>query len=131
MRFVEAVDLVDEEDRPFAGATCCGLVQDSPDVLHTCTHRAELDEGCFRGSGNEAGKGGLAAAGRTPEDHGRESVLADQDTERFAFTEEVLLSGKLIEGVRPDAFRKRYIVPPVLVRGIRAKEVHYRDGVVL
>ena len=76
---VEAVDLVDKEDRSPARPLELhpGLLDDAPDLLDTGENRRKGDEVGLRLAGDDAGKRGLPGAGRPPEDHGKEAVLLD------------------------------------------------------
>ena len=97
---VEAVDLVEEQDR--AGALLAqagpGPGHDLTDVLHPGRHRRQGLERLGRHPGDEAGKGGLARPRRAPEDHRRQPVGLDQLAQRAVGAEEVLLADHVVEG---------------------------------
>jgi len=68
---VEAVDFVDEEDG--AGVHLGGLRRGCHyllDLFDTAHDGGEFHKICLCGFGDDFGEGGLAGAGRTPEDHG-------------------------------------------------------------
>ncbi len=70
LRFVEAVDLVYEQNRPTAGRAALALRRghDFADVLDAREHRAELHEMRACHSRDDAGQRGLARPRRAPED---------------------------------------------------------------
>ena len=106
---VEAVHLVEEQDGALAVLTGPGRgpLGDLPDVLHPGGHRGERFERLAGGAGHEAGDGRLAGAGRSPEDHRRQAVGLDQDAQRTAGAEQVLLADDVVEGARPQAGGQR------------------------
>ena len=108
LRLVEAMDLVDEEDRAAAALPDHpGLLDHAPDVLHAGAdggERPELEAGA---AGDDPGEGRLAAAGRPPEDHRGNAVLLDHPAEGLAGAEEVLLSEELLEGARAHPVGER------------------------
>ena len=112
--FVEAMDLVDEEDGAHAGGGgTFGFDHDLADLLNTGENGGELEEGGVGEGGDELGEGGFADAGRAPEDHGlrvvslARSACLDGEAEGFAGAEEVLLADVLGEGAGAHALGKR------------------------
>ena len=106
---VEAVHLVEEEDGAatllaHAGA---GALGDLAHVLDPGRDRRQRLERLAGRAGDEAGDGGLAGAGRSPEDHRREPVGLDEDAQRPAGPEQLLLADHLVERARPQAGRQR------------------------
>ena len=70
LRFVETVNLVDEDDG--AGAVLAGAIGIAHhllDFLDAGHHRGKLDEVGFGDASNDLGERGLAGARRSPEDH--------------------------------------------------------------
>ena len=100
---VEAVDLVDEQDRaPAVHAQSLLRLGCNPAQLRHAradgADRAEVTAGEGR---DEEGEGGLAAAGRAPEDDRRDLVGLDALAEHLARADDVLLPHELVEGPRP------------------------------
>src|SRR6266403_4496331 len=85
LRFVEAMDFIDEHDRARAGA-CFALSasHDVLDFLDASEYRAERDKFRTRQPGDEARKCGLPATRRSPEQHRVEVVIFNLHSERFA-----------------------------------------------
>ena len=122
LRAVEAVDLVEEEDRALAllAQAGAGALGDLAHVLHARGDGRQRLERLAGGAGDEAGDGGLAGAGRAPEDHRREPVGLDQDPQRLPGPEQVLLADDLVERAGPQAGRERR--PPLESLGDRSAE---------
>src|SRR5207248_10515336 len=83
LRLVEAVDLIEEENRPLAvraEALACAR-EHLPDLRHRRRHSGQLLEGRTGGVSDDARDGRLAAAGRTVENGGRHTVLLDREAE--------------------------------------------------
>ena len=108
LRLVEAVDLVDEQNRPTAGRTALplGRRHDFADVLDAREHRAELHEMRAGHSRDDAGERGLARARRSPEDDRLQEVALDRLSQRHAGRENVLLTHAL-RRVSAAAFVRR------------------------
>ena len=70
LRFIEAMDLVDEEDSPLPvhAAAFPGFIDDAPQVGDPGCHCADGAEVRPGNAGDYIGEGGLAASRRTPED---------------------------------------------------------------
>jgi hypothetical protein len=70
LRLVEAVNLVDEHDRPAAcrPAHAFGLGHDLADLLDPREHRTERHEPGFGRFGDDPSERGLAGTGRSPQD---------------------------------------------------------------
>lgn len=58
-------------------------------------------------AGDHLGQGGLARAGRSPQDHRAQAVSLDQHPQRLPRTEEVVLADDVIERDRPESIRQR------------------------
>ena len=116
---VEAVDLVEEEDRALAvlAEAVAGPLERVADVLHAGAHRAELLEGLAGVGGDGLGQGGLARARRPPQDHRRQPVGLDEGPERLARAEQVVLADDVVEGAGPQARRERRVGRQRLLRG--------------
>ena len=104
---VEAVYLVDEEDRAHAAELVAGAVAHLADVGDVGDHARAAHELALRGAGDDFREGGLAAAGRTEEDDVREAVRLDDAAEELAGPEDVRLSGDLLECAGAHARRER------------------------
>ena len=108
LRLVEAVDLVDEEQGAAAVlAAEAGGLEDLLQVGDAGEDGADLHEGEVGGVGEEAGDGGLADAGRAPEDDGAEVALGEHPAERGVGAEEVVLADDLLEPARAEAVGER------------------------
>ena len=107
LRLVEAVDFVDEEDRAHAAELVARAVADLADFGDVGDHARAAHEVAARGLGDHLRECGLAAAGRTEEDDVRQSVRLDHAAEQLAGTEDVCLSGDLLEraGAHPRGKR--------------------------
>ena len=108
------MDLVEEEHRlaVVEVAVAAGLVHDLADVLDPCGDRGQLDEPPVRGAGDEVREGGLAGAGRSPDDRreraGGAAGSLDEATERAAGAQDVGLAADLLQRARahPDGERR-------------------------
>ena len=99
LRFVEAVNFIDEEDG--AGSPRGGFLRIGHhllDFFYAGEDGGELDEGGFGCVRDDLGEGGFADAWRAPEDHGIGIVALDLNAEGLAGAEEVLLAEELVEG---------------------------------
>ncbi len=105
LRFVEVMDLVDEQDRFLAGGGEAILRRGHDfahlgDVAFDAAQAFEFRLGHF---GDDLREGGFAGAGRAGEDDGREAVGFDGAAEEFAGREDVLLADEFLERARPHA----------------------------
>ena len=108
LRFVEAVDFVDEDDGARAVlAGALGIAHDLLDFLDAGEHGGELDEVGLGDAGNDLGERGFAGAGRAPEDHRGGIVALDLHAQRFAGADQVLLADEFIERARAHAVGER------------------------
>ena len=94
LRFVEAVDFVDEEDGGFVAKflPSSGLFDfgaNFGDIRFDAVEGLEAGAGAL---GDDGGESGFAGAGRAVEDEGRKAVGLDGATEKFSFGEDVLLT---------------------------------------
>ena len=99
---VEAVDLVDEEQRaaPFLAARF-RRVEDFAQILHAGMNGRELLEMEVGDLGEEARHGGLAGARRAPEDHRGEPPGFDHARQHALLAEEMILADHLGERAGP------------------------------
>ena len=105
---VEAVDLVDEEDRaaPPPRALGLGLGDDLADLLHAGQHGRERHEARAHDVRHQRGQRGLAGARRPPEDHRVQLATLECCAQHAAGAEQVLLTDDLVERARPHAIRQ-------------------------
>jgi len=94
---VEAVDLVEEEDRRLSRALLpvLGALEHGAHLGATGLHRALLFEGRAGPGGDDARERRLAATGRAEEDHGVRATLLDRPPQGRAGVEQMLLSDEL------------------------------------
>ena len=109
LRAGEAVHLVEEEDRALAALAepGPGPLGDLAHVLHARADRGERLERLGAHPGDEPGDRGLAGARRTPEHERRQPVGLDEDPQRLARPEQVLLADDLVERPGPQPRRER------------------------
>ena len=106
---VEAVDLVEEEDRRLAG----GLAPVRRALEHLAhlgaagLDRRQLLERGARGRGDEPRERRLAGARRPVEDHRVRAALGQRAAQRRALAEQVLLADDLLDRRRAQAHRER------------------------
>jgi hypothetical protein len=108
LRAVEAVDLVDEEQRALAefAARARGL-EHLAEVLDAGIEGGELLEMMVGDLGEEPRHGGLAGPGRSPEDHRAEPPGLDHAAQHALLAEEVILPHDLVERRRAQPIGKR------------------------
>ena len=107
---VEAMNLIDEEDRPLAvGRVLLGLLHDRADLPDAARHGGKVDEPRLRLSCDDACQGRLADARRPPEDHREDLVLGDELREHLPPTHEMLLPHIVRQPFRSHACRQRQI----------------------
>ena len=99
LRLVEAVDLVEEEDRAPAGRAepLPRPREHLAHVLHRRRHRRQLLERRAGRGGDDPRERRLPAAGRAVQDRGVDAVLLDRAPQRRALAEDVLLADELAE----------------------------------
>ncbi len=108
LRLVEAMHFVDEHNGPLAGARfALGIRHHFFNFLDAGEHRAERNKFRAREPRNQARQRGLAAARRSPEEHGAEIVIFNLHAQRLAGAEEFFLADEFIERARAHAFGKR------------------------
>ena len=120
LRLVEAVHLVEEQDRalPVLRQAAARELDDVAHVLHTCRHRRARLEGPAGRARHQPGERGLARARRSPQDHRRQPVGLDEGAQRLSRAEESLLAHHLVERRRAQPGRERRLGrQPLLQRG--------------
>ena len=131
LRLVEAVDLVEEEDRalavaaePVARAAAC--------TPRTSSTRAETAESSSNAapvvSATMRASVVFPTPGRPVEDQRAQPVLLDREPERRALAEHVLLADELVERPRPQPLRERRRRGRALPRRV-GEEVAHRPEV--
>ena len=128
---VEAVDLVDEEDRPqpVPPEAVSSARDDRPHVVHARGHRRELLERRAGPVGHDPGDRRLPRAGRPEQDHRGWAVLLDGEPERRALTEDVALSHEALERRGAHAHGQRCVLG--LPRGCGFREEVSHGGSML
>ena len=102
LRLVEAVDLVDEEERAAAvRAAQAGGLERAPEVRHAGEDRADRHEGEVGQAREQARDRRLAGAGRTPEDQAGERAAREHGAER-AVPQQVILADDVLEPAGPQ-----------------------------
>ena len=129
LRLVEAVDLVDEEDRPDAvAAESVARSRDhGPDVVDARRHGGELLERGAGPLGDDARDRRLSGARRPEEDHRRRAVVLDRASQRRAGPEHVLLADEVVERRRPQAHGERGVLGLALARRFGEEVGHARS----
>ena len=101
LRFVEAVDLVHEQDGLFAEAAVrLGRLHHFLDLFDTACHGAEINEICLRPVGDDARKRRFAHARRPPEHHGGHTVAVYELAQHLALAQKMPLARKFLQGSR-------------------------------
>ena len=123
---VEPMDLIHEQNGPLPldRAPLLGELDDPPQFGKPARSSREGLELGLGMRGDQAREGGLAAAGRPPEDQGRERILLDGHPQRPTGGQNLLLSDHLIERPRPHAVCQRAGRTRFLRFGVR-KQVHF------
>ena len=105
----EAVHLVDEEHRllPAAGQLGPGAVDGGPHLLDACRDRRDLDEAPAGLLADDRGDGGLAGAGRPPQQQRHRLVALDQAAQRRPGGAQLLLADELVDRARSHPDRQR------------------------
>ena len=107
--FVEAMDLIDEEDRvPAAGALHLGSGDGLADVLDAREHRRQGDEFRVEGLSHQSREGGLADTRRAPQDHGVGLAGLKGQGQRLAGPEQVGLPDHVGDRPRTHGLRQRH-----------------------
>ena len=103
LRFVEAVDFVDEKDRACAVARepHRGGRHDLANFGHRALHPAEAFEAGLAGARDDFREAGFPRAGRSVEHDGRKPVGFDRAAEKLAGTENMFLPDIFLQGPRP------------------------------
>ena len=105
---IEAMDLVDEEQRaPTQGAAAARRLEHLLEIGDAGEDRRDLLELEIGLVGEEAGDGGLAGAGRPPEDQRAERARAQHASDGAVGADEVVLADHLGEGSRPQPIGER------------------------
>ena len=115
---VEAVDLVDEQDRPPpARPLLLRLLEALPEVGHARHHRRERHQRLVHLLGQQPRQRRLAAAGRPPQDQGRQPAPLQHPRQRRLRPQELLLADQLRQRVRPQPVGERPVACGARRRG--------------
>jgi hypothetical protein len=123
---VEAVDLVEEENRPLArrAEPLPGAREHLANVLHRRRDGRELLERGARGGSDDPCERRLPRPRRPVEDRGAHAVVGDRRTQHRALAEHVGLADEFVERARPQTLRERCDVTRPLRRGVREEVCH-------
>ena len=126
LRLVEAVDLVEEEDRPPArpAEPVARAGEHLAHVLHRGGDGGELLELGAGRRRDDARERRLPSSGRAVEDRRADAVLGDREPQRRVLAEHVLLPDELVEALRPQALRERSRPAHALGGGVREEIAH-------
>ena len=105
LRFVEAVNLVDEQARALAVVLQppAGRIEHIAELLHARGSSGELDEPALRFGGDDLGERRLADAGRAVQDHRAKAIGLDQAPQERARAHDVALADVVGQPPRPHA----------------------------
>ena len=108
LRLVEAVNLIDKEHHPPpAQLQLLGHCHRFTDLLDPGGDGRQPQHLGIDPPGKEFGQGGLAGAGRPPQDHRVDLARFQRPPQRLAGRQQMLLAGILIEGAGAHARRQR------------------------
>ena len=105
---VEAVDLVDEEDRAGSAEFGTRAVADLADLRYVRDDARTAHEVPARRLRDDLGERRLTAAGRTEQDDVRETVRLDDAPEQLAVAEDVALAHHLVKCARTHPRRQGF-----------------------
>ena len=109
LALAESMDLIHKKKSWPAGEThrfLCGI-NCVTDFLHAAEYGGDRDEGEVKCRCHQAGKRGLADAGRPPEDHRMRAMLFECGAKRRSRSQQVSLPHDFVEGSRSHAFGQR------------------------
>ena len=111
LSLVEAVDFVYEQDGGLAvhPSAVAGFRDDTSQVSHAGGDGADRLEGGLSGGGDQTGEGGLARAGRPPEDEGGQTTGGDGAEQDAVTPDDLLLTDELVEGAGAHPFGQRCV----------------------
>ena len=129
LRAVEAVDLVDEEDRATARREqpALGGLDLAPEVLDRAGDGRDLHELGVRRVGDDARERRLARAGRAVQDDRRERVMLDRPAQPRALAHRLRLPHVALEGLRAHAHGERGVDVSLVALYVREEVVHAND----
>jgi hypothetical protein len=109
LTFVEAMDLVDEENRALAAqlTVLARRIEDLAQAWHTFTNCTERLKAALRALGDQTRQRGFARTRRPPQDHGACTPLFDGAPQRLVGTQEMCLPNVLLQRPRAHARRQR------------------------
>src|SRR5579864_796156 len=108
LRFVEAVNLIDEDNRPRAVLLCpLRIGHDLLDLLNPRQHGREFNELCLGHVCDDLCECGLASPGRSPENNRARIITLDLHPQRLPRPDQMFLPDVFVQRSRTHAVRKR------------------------
>ncbi len=109
LRLVEAMHLVEKQNRVARAAQAARLLDHRADVLDSRLHRRQSDEFRMRSLGHQARQRGFAGARRAPQNHGMRMAGLERAAQRRTRPQQMRLSDELLEGLRAQPISQRPI----------------------
>ena len=107
LRFVEAVNFIDEQNGFFAEPPALfRLFHHLLDFFDSAGDGGEVDEIGFGAAGDDPRERGFADARRPPENHGADVVAFDEAAQNPAFSQQVFLPAVFVQRLRPQPRRQ-------------------------
>src|SRR5262245_9096942 len=127
LRSIEAMDLVDEEDRASPGVGQLGprFLEDLAHILDACGDGVERVKSTLRRLGDDVSESCLSRARWAEKDDRGESVGLQQPSQELPFTQELVLTDEFVQGAGPHACWERLSLAQVLLVGF-AKKIDIR-----
>ena len=110
LAFVEAVHLIDKDNRALRHQTAAGsfgFLHGFADVLDAPQHGADGEKLCIKRIGHQAGNGGFAHAGRPPKNATVRSARFKRQAQRHTIAQHMPLAHDLTQRVRAQTFSQR------------------------
>ena len=129
LRAVEAVDLVDEQDRALARGeqAVLGRLDGLAQVLDGARDGRHLDERRMGAVGDDARERGLARARRTVEDDRGERILLDGAAQPRALPHRGFLADEPVEGLGTHPHRERGVEVALVALDVGEQRIHGHD----
>ena len=119
------MNLVEEQNRSLVvqAESFVGAVDHFTDVTNAGRHRRELLERPRGRSGDGQGQGGLARAGRSPEENAGETIGLDETTQRLTGADQVVLAHDVVDRLRTQSSSEWSTVAQAIAGGRREEIV--------